>query len=133
MPRLPVFLCLLAAAANAQAQYPSKPIQLIVAFAAASDADLSARNLAQHARGYLGNQTIVVTNRPGASGAIGTLAARNAPADGYTLLLARIATHAILPATDKSIPYKWNEFTMLSVLELNPYVCAVKSDAPYKS
>jgi tripartite-type tricarboxylate transporter receptor subunit TctC len=132
--RLAGFLCLFALAGLAGAQqYPSKPVTLIVAFAAASDADNSARNLAQHARGHLGEQSIVVSNRPGASGAIGTLAAHNAPADGYTLLLARIATHAILPATDKATPYKWSDFTMLSVLELNPLVCAVKSDAPYRS
>lgn len=133
MLRLLSLLCFLAVVGVVQAQYPSKPIALIVAFPAGSDADLSARNLAHHSRSHLGNQTIVVLNRPGASGAIGTLAARNAAADGYTLLLSRIATHAILPATDRATPYKWNEFTMLSVLELNPYVCAVKSDAPYKS
>jgi tripartite-type tricarboxylate transporter receptor subunit TctC len=135
MPRLLLLLLLwlFAFAASAQVPYPTRPLMLVVAFAPGSDADLSARNLANHARSHLGNQTIVVVNRPGASGAIGTTAVRNATPDGYTLLLARIATHAILPATDKSIPYKWNEFTMLSVLELNPYVCAVKSDAPYRS
>lgn len=133
MARLLVLLWALIVAGTVQAQYPSRPITLVVAFPAGSDADLSARNLANHARSYLGNQAIVVSNRAGASGAIGTLAVRNAPADGYTLLLSRIATHAILPATDKATPYKWNEFTMLSVLELNPYVCAVRSDAPYKS
>src|SRR5688500_18355676 len=80
MLRLPSLLCLLAVAGMAPAQYPSKPITLIVAFGAGSDADLSARNLAHHSRNHLGNQTIVVANRPGASGAIGTLAARNAAA-----------------------------------------------------
>jgi tripartite-type tricarboxylate transporter receptor subunit TctC len=129
-----VAMALLAAPIAAPAQpYPSKPITLVVAFPAGSDADLSARNLALHAQNLLGGQAIVVANRAGASGAIGTLAVRNAAADGYTLLLSRIATHAILPAMDSSTPYKWDEFTMLSVLEFNPYVCAVKSDAPYKS
>jgi tripartite-type tricarboxylate transporter receptor subunit TctC len=75
----------------------------------------------------------VVINQPGASGAIGTMAVRNAPADGYTLLLARIASQVILPATDRKTPYQWSDFTLLSVLETNPYVCAVKSDAPYAS
>lgn len=133
MLRILVLLGAAAFATSLCAQYPAKPITLIVAFPAGSDADLSARNLASHARAHVGSQPIVVTNRPGASGSIGTQAARNAPADGHTLLLARIATHAILPAVEKSLPYKWNEFTMLSVLELNPYVCAVKSDAAYKS
>lgn len=115
------------------AQYPAKPVTLVVAYPPGSDADLSARNVAQHAQKYLGNQPIIVINRPGASGMIGTLAVRNASADGYTLLAGRIASHAILPAMDRSTPYRWNDFTMLSVLERNPYVCAAKSDGPYKS
>ena len=121
---------LLVASGVLHGQYPSKPITLVVPFSAASDADLAARNLAEHAVKYLGNQPIVVVNQPGASGAIGTAAVRNAPADGYTLLLARIASQVILPATDAKTPYRWNDFTLLSVLEVNPYVCAVKADAP---
>ncbi|MBI3375835.1 MAG: tripartite tricarboxylate transporter substrate binding protein [Betaproteobacteria bacterium] len=113
--------------------YPSKPVNFIVAFAAGGDSDLSGRNLAQHAGKYLNSQSIVVINRVGASGAIGSMAVRTAPADGYTLLVARIATHAILPATDPNTPYKWNEFTMLSLLELNPFVCVVKGDSPFKN
>jgi len=115
------------------AQYPSRPITLVVPFTAGSDADLAGRNLAQHAPRHLNGQTIVVVNQPGASGAIGSTTVRNAPADGYTLLLARIASHVILPATDRKTPYQWSDFTQLSVLEINPYVCAVKGDAPYGS
>src|SRR5688572_27762509 len=115
------------------AQYPARPIHFVVPFSAGSDADLAARNLAQHAPRYLKGQTIVVMNQPGASGAIGTQGVRNASPDGYTLLLARIASQVILPATDRKTPYQWNDFTLLSVLEINPYVCAVKADAPYAS
>ena len=117
----------------AHGQYPVRPINLVVPFTAGSDADLAARNLAQHAPRYLNGQTIVVMNQPGASGAIGTEAVRNASRDGYTLLLARIASQVILPATDRKTPYQWSDFTLLSVLEINPYVCAVKADAPYAS
>lgn len=113
--------------------YPSKPINLIVAFAAGGDSDLSGRNLAQHAGKYLNHQPIVVVNRVGASGSIGSMSVRTAPADGYTLLVARIATHAILPAIDTKTPYKWNEFTMLSLLELNPYVCVVQGGSPFRN
>lgn len=123
-------LCMASAQAMAQA-YPSKPVTFIVPFAAGGDSDLSGRNLAQHAAKYLNNQPIVVVNRVGASGSIGSMAVRSAPADGHTLLIARIATHAILPAIDGKTPYKWNEFTMLSVLELNPFVCVVKGDSPF--
>ena len=115
------------------AQYPSKPITFIVPAAAGGDADLSGRNLAQQAQKLLNNQPILVVNRPGASTAIGSMAVRTAAPDGYTVLIARTASHAILPAVDTKVPYKWNEFTMLSLLELNPYVCAVKGDSPIKS
>jgi tripartite-type tricarboxylate transporter receptor subunit TctC len=136
-PLLALFISLCAAGAlssPARAQsYPSKPITFLIPFAAGGDSDLSGRNVALHAQKYLNNQPIVSVNRVGASGAIATMAVRNAPADGYTLLVARIATHAIVPALDSKAPYKWNEFTMLSLIELNPYICFVKSEAPYKT
>ena len=132
MKPLLALLVSLGVAAPALAQYPQKPITFVVAFGAGGDSDLSGRNLAQHAPKYLGNATIVVVNRVGASGAIGTQSVRTASPDGYTLLVARIATHAILPAIDSKAPYKWHEFTMISLLETNPYVCVVKGDSPYR-
>jgi tripartite-type tricarboxylate transporter receptor subunit TctC len=127
------FALALAMSSALYAQYPSRPITLVVPFTAGSDADLSARNLAQHAPRYLHGQPIVVMNQPGASGAIGTAAVRHVTADGYTLLLSRIASQVILPATDSRTPYKWSDFTLLSLLEINPYVCAVKGNSPYGS
>ena len=120
-------------AGTACAQYPSKPITLVIPFGAGGDSDLSGRLLAQYAAKYLGNVSFVPINRVGASGSIVTLAVRSAAPDGYTLLVARIATHAIYPALESKVPYKWNEFTMLSLLELNPYICAVRADSPVKS
>ncbi|MBM3383970.1 MAG: tripartite tricarboxylate transporter substrate binding protein [Betaproteobacteria bacterium] len=113
--------------------YPSKPITFIIPFAAGGDSDLSGRNVATHAQKYLNNQPIVAVNRTGASGTIGAQAVRTAAPDGYTLLVARIATHAIAPALDSKVPYKWNEFTMLSLIELNPFICYIKSDAPWRN
>jgi tripartite-type tricarboxylate transporter receptor subunit TctC len=126
-------ILLLASSAAAAQGYPSKPITFIIPFAAGGDSDLSGRNVAAHASKYLNNQPIVAVNRTGASGAIGTMAVKNAPPDGYTLLVARIATHAILPALDSKLQYKWNEFTMLSLIELNPYICFVKGDASFRT
>ena len=124
----------LAACTGAAAQgYPSTPVTFTIPCAAGGDSDLSGRNVAAHASKYLNNVPIVAVNRTGASGAIGALAVKNAAPDGYTLLVARIATHAILPALESKLQYKWNEFTMLSLIELNPYVCFVKGDAPYRS
>ena len=134
LPALFVSLCLAAAACfPVQAQYPSKLISLVIPFGAGGDSDLSGRLLAQHAAKYLGNATFVPLNRVGASGSIGTMTVRTAAPDGYTLLVARIATHAIFPALESKSPYKWNEFTMLSLLELNPYICAVRADSPVKT
>jgi tripartite-type tricarboxylate transporter receptor subunit TctC len=113
--------------------YPSKPITLVIPFGAGGDSDLSGRLLAQYASKYLNNASFVPLNRVGASGSIGTMSVRTAAPDGYTLLIARIATHAVYPALESKAPYKWNEFTMLSLLELNPYICAVRSDSTVRS
>ena len=121
----------LAAGAALAQGYPSKPVTFIIPFAAGGDSDLSGRNVAAHASKYLNNVPIVAVNRTGASGAIGAMAVRTAAPDGYTLLVARIATHAILPALDSKLQYRWNDFTMLSLIELNPYVCFVKGDSPF--
>lgn len=123
------------AAAPVQAQqYPTKPIQFVIPFAAGGDSDLSGRNVAQVAPKYLGGKTnIIPVNRVGASGAIGTSYVKAALPDGYTLLVARIATHAILPAIDSKLNYKWDEFTMLSLIEMNPSICFVRAESPYRS
>ena len=120
MLRALIFAGLFAASTLLHAQYPSRPVLLVVPYTPGSDADLAGRNLAQHAPRYLNGQSVVVMNQPGASGAIGTLAVRNAPPDGYRLLLARIASQVILPATDSKTPYLATDFTFLSVLEINP-------------
>ena len=89
--------------------------------------------MAHHASKYLNNRPIVSLNRVGASGAIGATSVRNATPDGYTLLVARIATHAILPAMESKLGYKWNEFSMISLIELNPYICFVKTESAYRT
>lgn len=119
--------------AIAQPDYPTKPILFVIPFGPGGDSDLSGRNVALAASKYLNNRPIVALNRVGASGAIGSMSVKNATPDGYTLLVARIATHAILPATDSKLGYKWNEFSMLSLIELNPYVCFVRNEAAIRS
>jgi tripartite-type tricarboxylate transporter receptor subunit TctC len=113
-------------------QYPNKPLQIVTPFAVGGDSDLAARALAAVLPKHIGQNAIVV-NRPGASGAIGSDIVKKAAPDGYTLLLARVGSHAVLPALKPSLSYKWNEFSMLGLLELNPYVCAVHSSSPVKS
>ncbi len=119
--------------AQPAAQYPLKPIMFVIPFAAGGDSDLSGRNVAQTASKYLNKVPIVSVNRVGASGAIGATSVHNAAPDGYTLLVARIATHAILPAVESKLAYKWNDFTMLSLIELNPFICFVRTESPHRS
>jgi tripartite-type tricarboxylate transporter receptor subunit TctC len=76
---------------------------------------------------------MVVENRVGASGAVGTAHVQRARPDGYTLLLARVGSSAILPATDARTPYAWDDFTMLGLLDENPFVLCVRQDAPWQN
>jgi len=120
-------------AAHAQGGgYPDHPVTLIVPFSAGGDADVAARSLAVVAQQVTG-QAHVPVNRAGASGAIGSLAVRNARPDGYTLLLARVGSQVVLPALQPSVGYKWNDFTLLGLLELNPVVCVTRADSSIRS
>ena len=107
--------CLLAAAmlclasggsalAQATAPYPTKPIQLVVPFAAGSVTDLLARIVAQRLGEALG-QSVVVENKPGADGNIGAGYVAAAPADGYTLLMGAASTNAINPSLHKNLRF----------------------------
>ena len=126
-------LAALSITAAAQAQtYPNRPITLIAPYAAGGDSDLAGRNLAATAAKFIG-QPLIVQNVVGASGTIGSMRVRSATPDGYTLLIARGGSQAITPALETKTPYKWNEFTMLSLLEFNPVVCVVKTDSPHKN
>ena len=121
----------LSPASHAQT-YPSRPVTIVVPFAAGGDADQSARNLSIVAQSVL-KQSIVVLNKPGASGAIGSQVVKDAASDGYTLLLARVGSQVVLPALQHDLAYKWNDFTFIGLLELNPVVCVVHPDSPYKT
>ncbi len=113
--------------------YPSRPISLIVPFATGSDADTVARNLAERITLYLNKQPITITARPGESGGTAALAVREAPADGYTLLLGRSSSQAITPAMNPKMDYMANDFTFLGVVQISPVICAVRADSPYKT
>ena len=118
--------------ASAQAPAADAPVTLVVPFSVGGDADLAARSLAVVAQRTLA-QTIVVVNRAGANGAIGTAAVRAAKPDGTTMLLGRVGSQVVLPAIQPSVGYKWNELTFIGLLELNPVVCVTRSESPIKS
>ena len=113
---------------------PAGSISLIVPFSPGGSADLTARTLAHHAQRLLPDPwRLVVENRPGASGAVGTRAVAEAVPDGRTLLLARVGSSAILPAIDGRTAFAWDDFTFLGLLDENPYLIAVRADAPWAS
>lgn len=106
----------LALPAFAQADYPNRPIRLLVPFAPGGGTDVTARMVADRLRVELG-QAVVVENRPGATGTIGTLAAKSAPADGYTLLFTTSSNQIIAPLMMEKPPYDGaRDFTPVALL-----------------
>lgn len=103
---LAVYLAAAAAAfvTVAQAQYPDKPLRLIVAWPPGGGTDTAARLIAERLTQRFG-QAVTVENRAGANGIIGTAVAAKAVPDGYTLLMATADTHSINPHVYKNLPY----------------------------
>ena len=126
-------LAMVSTAAPAVAQH-ARAITLVVPFSLGGSADLTARTLATHAQRLLPEPwRITVENRPGASGALGTQFVARAAPDGWTLLLARVGSSAILPAIDRRTAFAWDDFSFLGLLDENPYLIAVRADAPWAS
>jgi tripartite-type tricarboxylate transporter receptor subunit TctC len=114
------------------AEYPTKPIEIFTPYGAGGQADLAARILASAAHTYIG-QPVVVINKGGAGGAVACTYIKNAKPDGYSLLLARLGSNIILPALNERVAFKYNDFTMLTLLEFNPWVILVRTDSPFKT
>jgi tripartite-type tricarboxylate transporter receptor subunit TctC len=128
-----VSLALAAGTALAQGAYPSKPIRLVVPFPAGGATDIFARAVSQKLGEKL-NTTIVVDNKPGAGGTIGSDIVAKAPADGYTLLLATSSTHAIGPSFGGKLPYDAvADFTPIAHVGNAPSIMVVPNTAPAKS
>lgn len=123
---------LLGTAVHAQA-WPAKPVRLVVPFPAGGATDIFARALSQKLGEKLG-VAVVVENRPGAGGTIGSdLVAKAAP-DGYTLLLATSSTHAIGPALNAKMPYDAvRDFTPICHVGNAPSIMLVPISSPAKT
>ena len=100
---LTAFLLALACTGNAADVFPTRPVRLIAPFAPGGGLDATARLIAQRLTGVLG-QPVVVDNRPGVDGIVGTEIAAKANPDGHTLLMVNMS-HAINPALGKRLPY----------------------------
>ena len=113
-------------------EYPSRPITIVVPYGPGGASDLSARLVAGSAPAYL-NQPVLAVNKTGAAGVVGSNFVKNAKADGYTLLSARVGSQMGVPAMNKTIPYKWDDFTILGLIEVNPFVLVVSPQSGLKS
>lgn len=125
---------LMLAGAGAFAQgYPSKSIRLVVPFPAGGATDLLARSISQRLAQQIG-QTIVVDNKAGAGGTIGSAEVAKATADGYTLLIATSSTHSIGPHLNANLPYDAaNDFTPIAHVANATNVLLVPLSLPVNS
>jgi tripartite-type tricarboxylate transporter receptor subunit TctC len=113
--------------------YPNKPVRMIVPFPAGGATDVLARALAIKLGEKLG-QNVVVENRPGAGGTIGSAAVAQAAPDGYTILLATSSTHSIGPVINPKIPYDAQaDFTALGQVASSPNIVLVPQTLPVKT
>ena len=109
--------------------YPAKPVRIIAAYTPGGGTDLLARIVAKKL-GELWGQQVVVENRPGAGGNIGTDAVAKAPPDGYTLLVAP-STHAIVPNLYSKLPFDTlKDFTFLTLVAAGPNILVVHPAVP---
>ncbi len=119
--------------AMAQADYPTRPVRLIVPFAAGGSTDIVARIIAAK-MGEILKQTMIVENRAGAGGNAGAAAVARAEPDGYTVLMGTVATHAINPALYTKMPYDpVKDFAPVSLLVNVPNVVVVNPSLGVKS
>ena len=129
-----VSLCLvLGAVATAAAQdYPNRAIKVIVPLTPGSGADIAGRIVTKYMTAGLG-QPVVVENRPGAGGQIGTMAVIKSDADGYTLMV-QSASHAANSAIYKTLQYDpLKELVDVAILGMTPYVMVTNPSGPYKT
>jgi tripartite-type tricarboxylate transporter receptor subunit TctC len=127
-----LLLCALAVPAYGQS-YPSKPVRMIVPYPPGGGNDTFGRLFAAKL-GERTGQPFLVENRPGAGTMIGTEAAAKSAADGYTILLSSIATHALSPNLYSRVPYDpIKDFAPITLLGIAPTVLVINQDLPAQS
>ncbi|TAJ32542.1 MAG: tripartite tricarboxylate transporter substrate binding protein [Reyranella sp.] len=116
----------------AQEAYPSRVVKILVPFGPGGSTDIISRLVGKQLETATG-KPFVVENKPGATGMIGTAQVKNAPADGYTLLLGSTSTLAANPSLYKQMTYDPSDFTTVGVNGSIGNFMLVKPDAPYKT
>ncbi len=123
----------LGAAAAAADNFPTKPITIVVPFSAGGTTDILARVIAQAMTNDLG-KSVVVDNRAGAGGNIGAAMAARAPADGYTLFMGTVGTHAINQALYKKLPFDpVKDFAPMTRVANVPNLLVANPNQPFRS
>jgi tripartite-type tricarboxylate transporter receptor subunit TctC len=119
---------------HASAQtYPNKPIRLMVPFPPGGSTDIVARIVAQKLGTQLG-QSLVIENRGGAGGTLGTAVVAKAPADGYTLVVGTTSTHVVAPSVYQKLEYDpVKDFAPISLIAVTPYLLVVNPAVPAKT
>jgi tripartite-type tricarboxylate transporter receptor subunit TctC len=116
--------------AAAPADYPSKPVHLLLPFSAGGGGDVLGRLLAERMGKRL-NQPFVVDNKPGAAGTIGTHTVATSPADGYTITIGGMSTHTLAPATYPKLPYDpLKDFATIGRIGTSAIVMVAAKDFP---
>jgi tripartite-type tricarboxylate transporter receptor subunit TctC len=108
---------------SAFAQYPTQPIKMVVGFSAGGTTDVIGRLISNELQEALG-KPVVVDNRPGASGIIGTGVVAKSKPDGYTLVMVS-STHGTAPALYSTLPYEDKDLVPISLIGTTPYVLVV--------
>ena len=109
--------------------YPDKPIRIIVPYGTGGGTDILTRNIADRLAKKLG-QSIIVENRPGADGVIGTAVVATSKPDGYTYLMA-VDSHIMNPLLYKTLPYDtFKDMTGVTLIARSPYIFVTKADQP---
>jgi tripartite-type tricarboxylate transporter receptor subunit TctC len=122
-----------APAAESGGTYPDRPIRLVVPFPPGGGTDLVSRTIQPALMARLGQQ-IVIDNRGGAQGIVGTQIAATAAPDGYTLVIAEIGATAVGPAVTSNVPFDVvRDFAPITQLITQPYIMAINPSVPAKS
>jgi tripartite-type tricarboxylate transporter receptor subunit TctC len=125
--------CLAPAIAHAQDAWPQRPVTIVVPFGAGGSADLVARMFAQHFQAKHG-VSVVIENKGGAGGSIGSAFVAKAAPDGYTLVLGTVSTHAINPALYAKLPFDAEtDFEPISPIVRLPNLLVVNNKLPVRS